>query len=141
MTAQTIAKAIILPLLAIMLAGLWSLRPADSAAAHNSEFPQVTWSEVEPNLTNSSWVLVDAREEELFHAQHIPGAVSLPSYAYPELLEFFAEDHGTNQTVVIYCGTADCDLSTELARRLRDEAGLTDVRILDGGFLAWQRAQ
>lgn len=138
---STLWRIALFPVSAIIIAGLWSLRPINDAFVDDREFRRVTWSEVEPNLTNSSWVLVDAREEEHFHTQHIPGAVSLPSHAYPELLEFFAEDHGTDKTVVIYCGTADCDLSTELARRLRDEAGLTDVRILDGGFLAWQRAQ
>lgn len=138
---STLWRVTLFPLSAIILAGLWSMRPANDAFGDDREFPRVKWSEVEPNLTNSSWVLVDAREEELFRTQHIPGAISLPSYAYPELLEFFSEDHGTDKTVIIYCGTADCDLSTELARRLRDEAGQTDVRILDGGFLAWQRAR
>lgn len=141
MKMRTLWRVTLFPLSAIILAGLWSMRPTNDAFGDDREFPRVTWAEVEPHLANNSWVLVDAREEELFHAQHIPGAVSLPSHAYPELLEFFVEDHGTNKTVVIYCSTADCDLSTELARRLRDEAGLTNVRILDGGFLAWQRAQ
>jgi len=105
----------------------------------DEEFARVAWEEVAPRAQAGEWLLVDARDEEQFHAQHIPGAVSLPSHAYPEMLEFFADDHGTAKTVVIYCGTEDCDLSTELARRLRDEVGFADIRILDGGFLAWQR--
>lgn len=106
-----------------------------------SEFARVTWEEVAPRIRSGEWLLVDAREEGQFEAQHIPGAISLPSHAYPEMLEFFAEDNGKTRTVVIYCGTEDCDLSTELGRRLRDETGFTDIRILDGGFLAWQRSQ
>ena len=106
-----------------------------------SEFVRVTWQETEPRVQANEWLLVDARDEEQFNARHIPGAISLPSHAYPEMLELLAEDHGKKKTVVVYCGTEDCDLSTELARRLRDETGFTDIRILDGGFLAWQRVQ
>jgi len=105
------------------------------------EFARVTWEETAPRAQAGEWVLVDARDEEQYNAQHIPGAVSLPGNAYPEMIEFFAEEQGRNKTIVVYCGTEDCDLSTELAVRLRDEASFVDIRILDGGFLAWQRSQ
>lgn len=105
-----------------------------------SDFPRVAWREAEPHASAGDWLLVDAREEEHYRAEHIPGAVSLPAQCYPEMLEFFAEEHGKAKVVVVYCGSEDCDLSTELALRLRDDIGLTDVRILDGGFLAWKRA-
>ena len=105
------------------------------------EFSRVTWEETAPRVEAGDWILVDARDEEQFHARHIPGAISLPGNAYPEMIEFFAEEQGKNKTVVVYCGTEDCDLSTELALRLRDEAGFGDIRILDGGFLAWQRSR
>lgn len=112
-----------------------------AAEPEAGEFPRVTWEETAPRAQAGDWILVDARDAEQFDAQHIPGAVSLPDNAYPELLEFFAEEHGRSKTIVVYCGTEDCDLSTELALRLRDEAGFEDIRILDGGFLAWQRSQ
>jgi hypothetical protein len=35
----------------------------------------------------------------------------------------------------------ECDRSVELARRLQAEAGWTDLRILDGGMLAWKRSR
>jgi len=110
-------------------------------ADNEEEFSRVTWEETAPRVDAGEWILVDAREEEQFHARHIPGALSLPSNAYSEMIEFFAEEQGRNKTVVIYCGTEDCDLSTELALRLRDEAGFEDIRVLEGGFLAWQRSQ
>lgn len=106
-----------------------------------AEFARVALAEAAPRVLAGEWLLVDAREEEQFAAQHIPGALSLPANSYPEMLEFFAEEHGTAQTVVVYCGTEDCDLSSELAARLRDEAGYKDIRILDGGLLAWQRSR
>jgi rhodanese-related sulfurtransferase len=106
-----------------------------------AEFPRVTWNEAGPRITAGEWLLVDARDEAYYQARHIPRALSLPANSYPEMLAFFVEDYGTEKTVVIYCGTEDCDLSTELAARLRDEAGYLNIRILEGGFLAWQRSQ
>jgi len=103
------------------------------------EFARVSWRETAPRVDAGDWLLIDARDEEQFAAKHIPGSISLPAESYAEMLEFFAEEHGKTKTIVIYCGTEDCDLSTELALRLRDEIGFTDIRILDGGFLAWQR--
>ncbi len=107
----------------------------------DEDFPRVHLTQTAPRIQSGEWLLVDARDEDQFAASHIPGAVSLPANSYPEMLEFFAEENGKTKTVVIYCGTEDCDLSVELALRLRDEIGFTDIRILDGGFLAWQRQQ
>lgn len=132
----------------MVLAAVWHLaHPDDLAIARTPAVPpsdgfaRVAWQDAQPHMASGEWVLVDARDEEQFDAQHIPGAVSLPANSYPEMLTFFAEDHGTNKTVVVYCGTQSCDLSVELAARLRDELGCRDVRVLDGGFLAWRRMQ
>jgi rhodanese-related sulfurtransferase len=142
---KTWQRVLIFPLLAIALGLMTKALMPDGWSGRDSaeydEFPKVTWKETAPRVQAGDWLLVDAREEEHFQAQHIPGALSLPAHSYPELLEFFAEDHGTEKTVVVYCGTEDCDLSVELALRLRDEAGCHDIRILDGGFLAWRRAE
>lgn len=141
---KTWLKALSFPLAALLLGlGTKTAFPDGFAGAgepqEETEFSRVTWQEAGPRVESGEWLLVDAREEEHFHAQHIPGAISLPSHSYPEMLEFFAEEQGKTKTVVVYCGTEDCDVSTDLAVRLRDEAGYRDVRILEGGFLAWQR--
>lgn len=117
--------------------GVWTL-PQHSAAPSDG-WHRVDWTEAAPRAASGQWLLVDARESEQFAAEHIPGAVSLPANSYEEALLFFAEEHGRDKTVVVYCGTGDCELSTELASRLREEAGLTDVRILRGGILSWRR--
>lgn len=114
---------------------------ATHEAIPGTDFSRVTWKDAAPRVAAGEWLLVDARDEENFTAQHIPGALSLPANAYPEMIQFFAEEHGTIKTVVVYCGTEECDLSNQLAARLRDEAGCRDIRVLEGGFLAWQRSQ
>ncbi len=132
------------PAAALAMAAIWSFVPdAEQSPVTRDEdpFPRVSWQEAAPRVAAGEWLLVDAREEDLFAAKHIPGAISLPAHSFPEMLTFFAEDHGTGKTTVVYCGTEDCDISLQLAARLRDEAGSTDVRILNGGFLEWQRRQ
>jgi rhodanese-related sulfurtransferase len=146
--AKIVAKILVFPFAALVLGaayqtvhpeGLWTLRAGQEA--HQDGFARVTWTEVQPKISSGEWLLVDARDEDQFAAEHIPGAVSLPAASYEEMLLFFAEEHGREKPVVIYCGTEDCEVSAELAMRLRDEAGLKEIRILEGGILAWRRAR
>jgi rhodanese-related sulfurtransferase len=44
-----------------------------------------------------------------------------------------------NRTVV-YCSSQSCAASHEVARRLREEAGLDNVYVLHGGWEAWLEA-
>jgi len=137
----TAAKILAFPVAALAIAALWSLRPVSDAAPEVDEFPRVTWSETQPRVAAGEWLLVDARDEAKFATRQITGAISLPAHAYPELLQFFTEDHGKEKTVVVYCDTEDGDAASQLAARLQNEAGLPAVRVLDGGFPAWQREQ
>lgn len=146
MMIKLAAKILFFPLAALALGtayqsvhpeGVWSAGSAETTDG----FARVTWNETAPRVATGEWLLVDARDEEQFEAQHIPGALSLPAAAYEEMLLFFAEEHGREKTVVVYCATEDCETSADLAVRLRDEAGLSDVRILEGGILAWRRGQ
>ena len=85
----------------------------------------------QPKISSGEWLLVDARCKEQFNAQHIPGEASLPSAAYEEMLHFFAEEHGREKAIVIYCGSEDWEMGTELAMRLRElpiDSGCVDLR-------------
>jgi len=134
----TAAKILAFPVAALAIAALWSLRPVSDAAPEVDEFPRVTWSETQPRVATGEWLLVDARDEAKFATRQITGAISLPAHAYPELLQFFTEDHGTDRTVVVYGDDEDDVAAGQLAARMQDEAGLPDVRVLEGGFAAWQ---
>ncbi len=141
-----------LPLAAVLLGvafqalsphGLWASPEMEEVRpGHRAEpgrFPKVGWPEVATGVAAGEILLVDARSWEAFEAGHLPGAVSLPSHAFDGMLEAFLLEHGPGRRLVIYCANADCDLSTDLARRLADDYGFADISLLRGGYLEWRR--
>ena len=85
--------------------------------------------------TNVLWV--DARPAEDFQREHIPRAVSLNEDRWDESLPAFLETWSPDKRVVVYCSSEGCGASREVARRLRDEAGLKNVFVLTGGWESW----
>ena len=84
---------------------------------------------------NAIWV--DARPDVEFERDHIPGAVLLNEDRWNELLPQFLAVWSPGKKVVVYCSAQSCDLAREVAERLRKEAQLPDVFVLDGGWEAW----
>jgi rhodanese-related sulfurtransferase len=84
-----------------------------------------------------STIWVDARPDEEFARDHVPGAVSLNEDRWNELLPQFLAAWSPGKKVVVYCSSLSCNVSREIARRLRREAQLPDVFILEGGWEAW----
>jgi rhodanese-related sulfurtransferase len=103
--------------------------------------PTVRWitgADARELVGDPAVAFVDARSTEDYLRGHITGALLAPlgetgGVVAPALLPVL---RGA-RTVVTYCDTADgCGLSTRLAGLLA-EAGLPDVRVLEGGFPAW----
>jgi rhodanese-related sulfurtransferase len=84
---------------------------------------------------NAIWV--DARPDNEFERDHIPGAISLNEDHWNELLPQFLGQWSPEKKVVVYCSEQSCNASREVAKRLRDEAQLKDVFVLDGGWEEW----
>lgn len=83
---------------------------------------------------------VDARPDDQFQQQHIPGAILLNEDRWSELLPPMLNAWSPDKRTVVYCSTQTCALSHQVARRLRAEAGLTNVFILHGGWEKWLEA-
>jgi rhodanese-related sulfurtransferase len=83
---------------------------------------------------------VDARPQEQFEARAIPGAILLNEDRWNELLPQMLNTWSPDKRTVVYCSTQSCALSHAVARRLRDEAGLTNVFVLHGGWEKWLEA-
>jgi len=84
---------------------------------------------------NVTWV--DARPEEEFARDHVPGALSLNEDRWSELLPQFLAVWSPGRKIVVYCSSLSCNASREVARRLRREAQLPDVFVFEGGWEAW----
>lgn len=86
--------------------------------------------------TNAIWV--DARPEAEFELGHVPGAVLLNEDRWNELLAPMLAVWSPEKKIVVYCASESCGSSREVARRLRQEAQLKNVFVLEGGWEAWQ---
>ena len=82
-------------------------------------------------------IWVDARPDEEFARDHVPGALSLNEDRWNELLPQFLAAWAPGKKVIVYCSSLSCNASREVARRLRKEAQLSDVFVLEGGWEAW----
>ena len=81
---------------------------------------------------------VDARPEEDFVRGHIPGAMLLNEDEWDAHLRNFLTAWSPERKVVVYCSAQSCNASHEVAERLRKEAGLTNVHVLEDGWEGWQ---
>jgi rhodanese-related sulfurtransferase len=82
-------------------------------------------------------IWVDARPDAEFVRDHVPGALSLNEDRWNELLPQFLAAWSPGKKVVVYCSTESCDLAREAAERLRKEAQIPEVFVLEGGWEAW----
>ena len=84
---------------------------------------------------NAIWV--DARSDEEFARDHVPGAASLNEDRWNELLPQFLERWSPEKRVIVYCSAESCNAAREVAKRLRDGAQLKSVFVLQGGWEEW----
>jgi rhodanese-related sulfurtransferase len=84
---------------------------------------------------NTIWL--DARPDNEFARDHVPGALQLNEDRWSELLPQFLAAWSPEKKVVVYCGSEGCNASLEVARRLRKEAQLPNVFVLEGGWEEW----
>jgi len=82
-------------------------------------------------------IWVDARPDDEFASDHVPGAISLNEDRWNELLPEFLAAWSPGKKIVVYCSSLSCNASREVARRLRKDAQLPDVFVLEGGWEAW----
>jgi rhodanese-related sulfurtransferase len=80
---------------------------------------------------------VDARPDDEFARDHVPGAFSLNEDRWNELLPQFLPNWSPDKKVVVYCSAQSCNAARDVAKRLRDEAQLENVFVLQGGWEEW----
>jgi len=82
---------------------------------------------------------VDARPEEDFARGHVPGAMLLNEDQWDAQLRTFLTAWSPERKMVVYCSRQSCSASHAVAERLRNEVGLKNVYVLEGGWEEWQK--
>jgi rhodanese-related sulfurtransferase len=133
---------------AVILAAI-ALAPAVGEAIYFRE--KISWrSAIPPSESvtvdqarawGDSAIWVDARPDDEFATDHVPGALSLNEDHWNESLPQFLAAWSPGKKVVVYCSSLSCNASREVARRLRKEAQLPDVFVLEGGWEAWLKTR
>jgi rhodanese-related sulfurtransferase len=84
-----------------------------------------------------SAIWIDARPDDEFARDHVPGAFSLNEDRWNALLSQFLPYWSPDKKVVVYCSAQSCNAAREVAKRLRGEAQLKEVFVLNGGWEEW----
>jgi rhodanese-related sulfurtransferase len=83
---------------------------------------------------------LDARSAKEYEAEHLPGAILLNLEGWDALFPSFLEQWEPDEKVVVYCSSTACQLSHEVAQRLK-QSGISQVFVLKGGWEAWKSKQ
>ena len=107
----------------------WHQRPMDAALVSVAQAKE--WG--------NAVLWIDARPGEEFARGHIPGAILLNEDEWNELLPALLTAWSPERKLVVYCSRQSCNASHAVAERLRNEAELKNVFVLDGGWEEWQK--
>lgn len=82
---------------------------------------------------------LDAREPADYAAGHIGNALNLPAQSFAEHFGEVAPLLTPDSELILYCDGGECELSHELADRLRQQ-GYANQHILSNGWAGWREA-
>lgn len=128
-----------LPLVPAVVAGWGHPRRPDWAAlraAGSAERVLVSPAEVAASYPEALWL--DARPAAEYAAGHVPGALRLTYESWEDDFAALAGAWDGRRVIVVYCGSASCQTSEGVARRLRADLGFAAVYALEGGWEAWR---
>jgi rhodanese-related sulfurtransferase len=83
---------------------------------------------------------IDARPEDEFAREHLPNALPLNEDHWDAQLPAVLAGWSPEKRVVVYCGEKSCGASRAVAQRLRKEAQLKNVFVLEGGWEALHKS-
>jgi rhodanese-related sulfurtransferase len=86
-----------------------------------------------------SAIFLDARAPADYQAGHIANAFSLPAESFAEHFANVATYLAPDSAIVCYCDGVQCDLSHQLAEKLRDN-GFKNIHILKNAWTEWKKA-
>jgi rhodanese-related sulfurtransferase len=135
---RALRQAALILLIAVGLAGVTAaVHPKRPSFLMPPQDPnEVTLAQTKPWAGSVLWV--DARPDAEFVSEHIPDAVSLNFDNWTEQFPKFLDHYNPSQKVVVYCSATSCQLSREIAEKLR-ASGVQEAYFLEGGWEAWKQ--
>jgi rhodanese-related sulfurtransferase len=130
-------QVVVLTVLALLPAAGEAIYFRDKISWRSSVPPSESVNVDQARAWGENAIWVDARPDDEFARDHVPGALSLNEDRWNELLPQFLAAWSPGKKVVVYCSAESCDLAREAAERLRKEAQISDVFVLQGGWEAW----
>jgi rhodanese-related sulfurtransferase/uncharacterized membrane protein YphA (DoxX/SURF4 family) len=100
----------------------------------------IPFDEAKDKFLTGAAVFVDARTPELYREGHIQGALNVPLAEFDQMMERVLTDLPEEALIVTYCDGEECDLSAQLALKLR-KIGYENVRVLHNGWSVWKSHQ
>ena len=137
MKSSILRQAVILALFALLPAAGEAIYFRDKISWRSAIAPSEMVTVEQARGLGDAVIWVDARPDEEFASDHVPGAILLNEDRWNELLPQFLAVWSPGKKVVVYCSSLSCNASREVAQRLRKEAQLSDVFVLEGGWEAW----
>ena len=137
MKSSLVGQAVILAALALLPAAGEAIYFRDKISWRSAIAPSEMVTVERAREWGGTAIWVDARPEDEFANDHVPGAISLNEDRWNELLPQFLAVWGPGKKIIVYCSSLSCNSSREVAQRLRKEAQLSDVFVLEGGWEAW----
>jgi rhodanese-related sulfurtransferase len=147
---RVLAEMVVIFLLAAAVGTAWNQKllrqawtgnaPAGTAAPFQGNVPlPLGLIQVKELYDRREALFIDARDEKVFAAGHIAGAVSLPLGKTGTALPGLRKDVSEEQPLVVYCSGYDCHDSRDLATRIL-AAGYRTVYVFEGGYPEWRDA-
>ncbi|MDI6803797.1 MAG: rhodanese-like domain-containing protein [Bacteroidota bacterium] len=99
----------------------------------------VSLSQLQRLITTKSALIIDARNPEAYQEGHIPTAINIP---YLNMFDYMSRlvTIPTDTPIVIYCEGVNCELSTNLAKAMKD-MNFKRVFIYHDGMEGWEKAK
>ena len=137
MKSSILRQAVILALFALLPAAGEAIYFRDKISWRSAISPSEMVTVEQAREWGDTAIWIDARPDDEFANDHVPGAILLNEDRWNELLPQFLAVWSPSKKVVVYCSSLSCNASREVAQRLRKEAQLSDVFVLEGGWEAW----
>ncbi len=139
MKSSLVGQAVILAALALLPAAGEAIYFRDKISWRSAIAPSEMVTVEQARGWGDTAIWVDARPEDEFANDHVPGAISLNEDRWNELLPQFLAVWTPEKKIIVYCSSLSCNASREVAHRLRKttEPPMENVFVLEGGWEAW----